>query len=82
MYQSCGDHVTASCNCAVAVKSGDDVIVIERCYRHRRQAGTLFQTPGGQGTTMKIDMFLNGNLTQGTRVFQESDGIKYNVSTR
>ena len=29
----CSSTVSASCNCAVAVRSADDVIVMDRCYR-------------------------------------------------
>lgn len=35
IYQRCGPRVNASCNCGVAVQSGDDVLVIERCFRNR-----------------------------------------------
>ena len=35
MYQRCGVDIDASCNCGVAVQSGDDVFVLERCFRVR-----------------------------------------------
>lgn len=35
IYQRCGETVSASCNCAVAVQSDDDVIIIDRCFRQR-----------------------------------------------
>ena len=78
MYQKCGPHVLASCNCAVAVQSGDDVIVIERCLRRKK----WFRRISGSEESvnrMRVDMYVNGNLTRGTRVLQEADGKKYNV---
>lgn len=58
------DNATKSppCPCAVAVKSGDDVTLINRCTRDDKQVTTV--------TTM----FLNGDLTPNTRVFQFDEG--------
>ena len=80
IYQQCGHLMLASCNCAVAVQSGDDVIVIDRCTRKRRPFlhidGTYDDDPL---TVMSVDLYLNGELTEGTRVYEESDGKKYIV---
>ena len=44
----------ATCNCGAAIKSGDDVILFDRCDR--------------DGLDVKI--FLNGELTPGTHIFR------------
>ncbi|CAI9738780.1 Willebrand factor D and EGF domain-containing [Octopus vulgaris] len=66
-YRSCNNH--ASCNCAVAVQSGDDVIVIDRC-------GPTKKTKKGSTT---ITLYLNDELTEGTRIIQLYGGRKYMV---
>ncbi|CAG5116409.1 unnamed protein product, partial [Candidula unifasciata] len=58
-------HSYASCVCAVAVRSNDDVIVIDKCG-------------AGQGETnvfhpMTITAYLNGELTSNTRIFRSRD---------
>ena len=68
-YRSCNGK--ASCNCAVAVRSGDDVIVVDRC------GATMGKSK--KKTPMKLRMFLNGDLTEGTEVFRQSGGKKYMV---
>ena len=81
IYQLCGHLVSASCNCAVAVQSGDDVIVIDRCVRKRKPFtqldGTVVTDPL---TVMSVNLFLNGQLTPGTHIYQDGDGKKYFVS--
>ncbi|XP_033756295.1 uncharacterized protein LOC117339040 [Pecten maximus] len=64
-YRSCNGK--ASCNCAVAVKSGDDVIVFDICGRKK--------TDRVQPLLKK--MYLNGDLTPGTYVFQKNSGATY-----
>ncbi|XP_078311472.1 von Willebrand factor D and EGF domain-containing protein-like [Crassostrea virginica] len=69
-YRSCNKR--ASCNCAVAVRSGDDVIVLDVCGQ-TRSTGKKKRRP----LTKKL--FLNGELTPGTSVFQQRKGKKYEV---
>ena len=60
----------AACNCAIAVKSGDDVILIDRC-------GYQQDVPNDRPTQIK--MLVNGELTPGTRVVRKDDGKAYDV---
>lgn len=69
-YRSCNGK--ASCNCAVAVRSGDDVIVVDRC------GPTMGKS--SKKTPMTLKMFLNGALTEGTEVLRKAGGKKYIVS--
>lgn len=57
----------------MAVRSGDDVIVVDRC------GPTMGKSK--KKTPMKLRMFLNGELTEGTEVFRQSGGKKYTVHT-
>lgn len=63
----------AACNCAVAVKSGDDVILLDVCG------------PSVKATTRKpiftTKMYLNGELTPGTEVISHGGGKTYEVRT-
>ena len=79
IYQKCGTNITASCNCAVAVQSGDDVIVIDRCFRDVKPVKRL-DGEFKDITQMKVNIFLNGQLTPGTSVYQQADGKIYLVS--
>ncbi|KAK7469526.1 hypothetical protein BaRGS_00036472, partial [Batillaria attramentaria] len=65
--RKCGDK--AACNCAVAVKSGDDVILIDKC-------GPLSD---GTDRPLQIHMLVNGELTAGTRVVRREDGNVYDI---
>ena len=63
------------------VRSGDDVLVIDRCVRRRHR-----MPPPGNGYSddfapvMSVMLYLNDRLTPGTRVHQLADGRKYIVS--
>lgn len=63
----------AAWNCALAVKSGDDVILLDVCG------------PSVKATTRKpiftIKMYLNGVLTPGTEVISHGGGKTYEVWT-
>lgn len=63
----------AAWNCAVAVKSGDDVILLDVCG------------PSVKATTRKpiftIKMYLNGELTTGTEGISHGGGKTYEVWT-
>jgi len=80
VYQRCERDVLATCNCAVMVRSGDDVLVIDRCVRRRHrmpppQAGYS----DDRGPAMTVALYLNDQLTPGTRIHQLADGRKYIV---
>lgn len=69
-YQTCNGK--ASCNCGVAVRSGDDIIVFDSC-----------DPDGGKKVKhnpLDIRMYLNGELTPGTRVHRYGNK-KYQVGT-
>ena len=63
----CGN---VACNCAVAVLSGDDVILIESCGP--RDA----PYPAG---TLTVKFYLNGELNPGTSLTRYNGGLKYEV---
>ncbi|ELT95338.1 hypothetical protein CAPTEDRAFT_211586 [Capitella teleta] len=71
IYQACTDNVTESCNCAVAVRSGDDVFVVDRCRRSSCASEDC--------QLMKATMYTNGQITPGTRVFAKNGGLRYDV---
>lgn len=80
IYQKCGPGVTASCNCGVAIQSGDDVIVIDRCYRRRQPFNRIMgNNLDPYFTYLTIDLYLNNDLTPGTTIFEEAEGKKYFV---
>lgn len=70
-YRKCNKG-RATCNCAVAVRSGDDVIVIDRCGP---------TSTAGKYKALKITLYLNGELTKGTKVLAFGGGKKYEVSS-
>ena len=63
----CGN---VACNCAVAILSGDDVILIESCGP--RDA----PYPAG---TLTVKFYLNGELNPGTSLTRYNGGLKYEV---
>ena len=69
--RECNGYPGATCNCAVAVRSGDDVIVVDRC--------------GAEKTTEISDVlsfkaFVNGELTPGTEVTKLPGGSEFMVN--
>ena len=70
IYQRCTPDVDFTCTCAVAVKSGDDVFVVDRCRRIDQENADV---------VMRTVMFVNGDVTPGTRVFSQSDGADMKV---
>ena len=60
----------AACNCAVAVKSGDDVILFDRCGPEQQAADSR---------PIEVHMLVNGELTAGTHVVRKEDGKTYEV---
>ena len=71
IYQTCeaDQSSEATCNCGVAVRSGDDVFVAERCRRD-----------DGADQPLRSQLYLNGELTQGTFIFSEYEGQRFHVS--
>jgi hypothetical protein len=56
----------------VAVRSGDDVIVLDVCGKDRPK--------GRKRRPLSKKLYLNGELTPGTSVYQHHKGKKYEVS--
>lgn len=67
-YRNCNGK--ASCNCAAAIRVGDDVIVFDKCGA---SASSKKDTP------IDIRLILNGELTPGTKIFRHGGGKKYKV---
>ena len=63
----CNDGVT--CNCAVAIRSGDDVLVVDRCGVQKNDLSEV----------MSLSLYLNGELTPGTRIYKLSGGREFMV---
>ncbi len=75
MTQACSKNVSESCNCAAAIMSGDDVIVLNGC-------ATKPKYPKANNfKRMSVTLYLNGKLTPGTKIYKVGDGQKYSVST-
>ncbi|GFR90472.1 von Willebrand factor D and EGF domain-containing protein, partial [Elysia marginata] len=71
-YRKCNNNA-ASCNCAVAVRSGTDVFRVDRC------GGDNKVTDRGQ-TPLQADFFLKfGRATGGLTVIQINGGRKYEI---
>lgn len=66
-YKNCNGK--ASCNCAVAVKVEDDVIVIDRCSEVKSRKVTA--------KPIQIRSYINGEVTPGLRVYRT--GAEYRV---
>ncbi|XP_071090000.1 uncharacterized protein [Haliotis cracherodii] len=78
-YQVCSSRNSRgpTCNCAVAIKSGDDVITFTGCHgqAHRTYYSRFFHhTP-----SITMEMYKNGDLTPGTTVRRIGCGQKYEV---
>lgn len=70
-YRSCNRKKSeASCNCAVAIKSGDDVIIFDRCGPTKSER---------EDRSLDIKVILNGQLTPGTKILRFGGGKKYEV---
>ena len=66
----CNGH--AACHCIIAIRSGDDVIVIDSC-------GPA-ETPKSRTPQIEVRLYLNGDLTPGTKIEQYNGGREYKVS--
>ncbi|KAK2143001.1 hypothetical protein NP493_4675g00004 [Ridgeia piscesae] len=71
-YRRCSSGATtqATCNCAVAVRVDDDVIVVDKCGPTRTGQATF---------PMTVKLYKNGELTPGTSVVRLANGLKYQV---
>ncbi|XP_078310499.1 uncharacterized protein LOC144618409 [Crassostrea virginica] len=67
-FRSCNKK--AACNCAVAARIGDDVIVFDRCGASRKKAKKQPLVP---------KLFLNGQLAPRTTVSSFNNGRKYKI---
>ena len=59
-----------SCNCAVGIRSGDDVIMFTVCSRG--------PSPARVGE-ITLESFIRGTLTPGTRVLHDTSNDKFEV---
>ena len=64
-FKECGKK-KASCNSGVAIQAGDDVIMIEAGKKKKKAA-------------LDVIGYINGDLTEGTRVIKYKGGSKYRV---
>ena len=65
-------NARASCHCTIAIRSGDDVIVIDSCGASG--------TPVRRTPQIEVRLYLNGDLTPGTKIEQYDGGRTYKVS--
>ena len=78
MYQHCHNGVAgATCNCGVAVKSGDTVFVTEKCRRHGQNC-----VPGScAGNQLRTQLYKHGaGLQSHMRIFNRDAGSGFDVS--
>ncbi|XP_059165052.1 uncharacterized protein LOC131947771 [Physella acuta] len=72
-YRSCSSsRMTATCNCITAVQSGDDVVVFNSCDARQNK-----QRP--DAAAIDVQIFINGELTPGTKIKQLAGGQQYEV---
>ncbi|XP_013398006.1 mucin-17 [Lingula anatina] len=75
----------ATCNCGVGVKSGDDVIMIDRCQglktKRTKKSKKSKRSKYSRGTTypVQVNIYKNGELTPGTRIFSTNRGQSYEI---
>ncbi|CAG5135635.1 unnamed protein product, partial [Candidula unifasciata] len=67
-YRKCNRNI-ASCNCAIAVKVEDDVVLIDRCGPH------VTTKP----RSLTVQMIRNGGINPGLRIQQRDDGNQYQI---
>jgi len=66
----CYNH--AACHCTIAIRSGDDVVIINNCGPGGMQVSRIPQ--------IEVRLYLNGVLTPGTKIEQYNGGTTYKVS--
>lgn len=67
-FRKCNKN-RAACNCAVSIKSNDDVVLFDHC-------GPL---PSSKTPPLDIKVYRNGNFTANTYIIEETEGRKYRV---
>ncbi|XP_025096160.1 uncharacterized protein LOC112565098 isoform X1 [Pomacea canaliculata] len=68
----CKDFIaSASCICAVAIRSGDDVIRLDKCGAGSGETN--------ENRPIKISLFINGDLTRGTSILRLRGNNKYRI---
>ena len=68
-FRACNEaKESASCICAVAIKTNDDVIVLDKCGAGRGQTD--------ENRPVTVNMYVNGQLEPGTRVIRLKGGRK------
>lgn len=68
-YRRCNGR--ASCNCAVAVKAGDDVLLVDKCGPAESSTGGFYP--------ITVKLFRNGILTPGFQILSYYEGRKIKV---
>uniref|UniRef100_A0A2C9L6R6 VWFD domain-containing protein n=1 Tax=Biomphalaria glabrata TaxID=6526 RepID=A0A2C9L6R6_BIOGL len=65
LQSQCHSQSNLTCLCGIMVLSGDDVVVFDKC-------GNNFATD--------VRLYVNGDLTPGTKVLRYADGLMYKVN--
>lgn len=76
--EQCGKVV--SCNCGVAVMAEDDVIVIDRCRREKRNLAQGKSFPDGWNTIHRHALEQGESFVDGLKLFEHDEGRRYTVS--
>ena len=69
-YRACGQ---ASCNCAVSVRAGDDVYVVDRCGPNM-----ALQTE----YPLTVRTYQNGRMTPDFHIIRKASGLTYEVGIK
>ncbi|GFR90478.1 von Willebrand factor D and EGF domain-containing protein [Elysia marginata] len=70
-YRKCAAQDSVSCNCAVAIQAGDDVVIFDKCGPSAGNTGSFYP--------MSAHMFRRGILTPGFRILSQYEGREYKV---
>ena len=68
-----------TCNCGVAVKAGDDVIVIDRCMRRKRNLAYGSSFPEGWRSLHRHALEQGDKFVDGLKIYEYEDGRRYTV---
>jgi hypothetical protein len=77
-YRCTRNGAIASCNCGVLIQSGDDVISLTRCPTTNDEAVDDSELQAER--PLQVFLYLNGELTTGTKFLTIEDGYEYQVS--
>ena len=78
IYQKCNRKAT--CNCGVAVKSGDFVFFADRCRRKSAECNSRHRT--GCGDLLETYTYEWDNIPAGTRIFRNDGGRTFDVRNK